>query len=181
MWLGWLERYRWGGLCCLLLYSSRERKILEPCRPGGGRGSCRAALAAAAETVVDEGQEGQLFLPILEAVLELGAGIGLLAWLQSRWFVRVREAVGTCIGGGRGRAFVVMWGSASILKSKSSSSPQDACGILELAPYWPIWAGRAGVGDHGTGIELSGSEGPPGVGWLPDILLARLGCACISA
>jgi len=75
----------------------------------------------------------------------------------------------------------VVWGSASISESEMSSNPQDACGTFELAPYWPIWAGQAGVGMHVTGTELSGSGAPPGVGWLPDILLARLGCAGISA
>jgi len=57
-------------------------------------------VAAAAETVVDEGREGRLFLPIREAVLEIGVGVGPLAWLQSRGFVRVRERVWGCIGGG---------------------------------------------------------------------------------
>ena len=57
-------------------------------------------MAAAVETVVDKGRKGQLFLAILEAVLGMGAGVGLLAWLQSRGFVRVQEAIGTCIGCG---------------------------------------------------------------------------------
>ena len=37
------------------------------------------------------------------------------------------------------------------------------------------------MGDHVTGIELLGSDGPPRVGWLPDISLARFGCTGISA
>ena len=72
--------------------------MLEPYGLGGGRGGCRAAVAAAAETLVEEGQEGRLFLPILEVALEMRASVGLLAWLWSREFVTAREAVGTCIG-----------------------------------------------------------------------------------
>jgi len=102
MWLGWLEGCEWGELHCLFRYSSREGKMLELCGLGGGRGGCRATMATIAETVVDEGREGQLFLPTLEGVLEMGPGVGLLAWLRSRGFVRVQEAVGTCIGGGVG-------------------------------------------------------------------------------
>jgi len=67
--------------------------MLEPYGPDRGRRGERAAVAAAAETVVDEGREGCLFLPILEAVLEMGARVGLLGWLRSRGFVRVRDRV----------------------------------------------------------------------------------------
>jgi len=171
MWLGWLKGRGRGGLCCLLMYSSREGKMLEPCGPAGERGPCRAAeaAAAAAGTLVDDGREGRFFFPSWDAVREMGAGVGLLAWLRSRGFVRVREAVGTCIGGGGGRAFGVVWGWASILESESLSGPHDACGTFESAAHCPIWAGRTGVGDHFSGFELSGSEGPPKVGVLPDI------------
>jgi len=81
----------------------------------------------------------------------------------------VRKAVGTCIGGGEGRAFGVVWGSASISESESASSPQGAVLTLESAAHCPIWAGQTGVGDHIGGFELSGSEGPPKVGVLPDV------------
>jgi len=170
--------------------------MLEPCGPGWGRGGCCCSRAAAlasysagvgrplesaavpttAETVVDEGREGRLFLPIRDAVLAMGAGVGLLAWLRSRGFVRVREAVGTCIGGGGGRALGVVWVSVSISDSESLSSPQDACGTFESEAHSPGGAGRIGVGDHVNGFELSGSERPPTVYWLPDIFLARNGC-----
>jgi len=126
-------------------------------------------VAAAAETLVEEGQEGRVFFPIRDAVLETGAGVGLLAWLWSKGFARVWERVWGCIGGGRGRALGVVWGSASILESESPSSPQGACGTFESASHCPIWAGRTGVGDHVSGFELSGSEGPPEVSVLPDI------------
>jgi len=186
IWLGWLVGRGRGGLC---MYSCREGKMLEPCGPDGGRGGCccsrvvalaaysagvgrpleRAAVVAMAETVVDEGREGRLFLPTRDAVLVMGVGVGLLAWLRSRGFVRVREVVWTCIGGGGERAFGVVWGSVSISESGSPSSPQNARGTFESASHCPIWAGRTGVGDHVSGFELSGSEGPPGFGVLPDI------------
>ena len=171
------------------MYSCKEGKILEPCGPGRGRGGCccsradalaaylagvgrpleRAAVVATAETVVDEGREGRLFLPTRDAVLAMGAGVGLLAWLRSSGFVRVREAVWTCIGGGGEQAFGVVWGSVSISESESPSSPQGARETFESASYCPIWAGRTGVGDHVSDFELSGSEGPPELGVLPDI------------
>ena len=83
--------------------------------------------------------------------------------------MRVQEAVDTCIGGGGGRAFGVVWGCISISESESPSSPHDACGTFKSAAYCPIWAGQTSVGDHLSGFELSGSEGPPEVGVLPDI------------
>ena len=55
--------------------------MLEPWGLGGGRGSCRAAVAAAAETLVEDGREGRFFCPIQDTVREMGAGVGLLAWL----------------------------------------------------------------------------------------------------
>ena len=163
--------------------------MLEPCGPGWGRGGCCCSRAAAlasysagvgrplesaavpttAETVVDEGREGRLFLPIRDAVLAMGAGVGLLAWLRSRGFVRVREAVGTCIGGGGGRPLGVVWVSVSISDSESPSSPQDACGTFESGAHSPGGAGRISVGDHVNGFELSWSEGPPEVGVIPHI------------
>ena len=177
------------------MYSCKEEKVLEPCGPGGGRGGCccsrahalaaysagvgrpleRAAVAATAETVVDEVWERRLFLPIRDAVLAMGVGVGLLAWLRSRGFVRVREAVGTCIGGGGGRPLGVVWGSASISESESPAGPQGARGTFGSASHCPIWAGRTGVGDHISGFELSGSEGPPEVGVLPDIFWREVG------
>ena len=63
----------------------------------------------------------------------------------------------------------MVWGSVSISESESPSSPQGAFGTFESASHCPIWAGRTGVGDHVSGFELSGSEGPPGFGVLPDI------------
>jgi len=65
------------------MYSSKEGKILEPCGPSGGSGSCRAAVAeaAAASKLVDDAREGRFFFPIRDAVLEMGARVGLLAWL----------------------------------------------------------------------------------------------------
>jgi len=70
-----------GGLCCLPMYSSKEEKILEPCGPTGGRGGCKAAVAAAAAAgrLVDDGWEGRFFFPTRDAVLEIGAELGLLA------------------------------------------------------------------------------------------------------
>ena len=50
-------------------------------------------MAAAVESEVGERREGQLFLPILEAVLEIGAEVGLLAWVRSRGFDRVWDRV----------------------------------------------------------------------------------------
>jgi len=145
--------------------------MLEPCGPGGGRGASRAAeaAAAAAGTLVDDGQGGWFVFPTRDAVREMGAEVGLLAWLRSSGFVRVREAVGTCIGGAGGRALGVVWGCVSISDSESPASPHDACGTFESAAHCPIWAGRTGVGDHVSGFELSGSEGPPKVGVSPDI------------
>jgi len=37
------------------------------------------------------------------------------------------------------------------------------------------------VGDHVTGTELLGTQGPSGVGWLPDIVLVRLACILVFA
>jgi len=173
MWLGWLEGRGRGGLCCLLMYSSREGKVLEPCGPGGGRGACRAAeaAAAAAGTLVDDGQEGRFFFPTRDAVREMGAGVGLLVWLRSRGLFRVREVVGTCIEGGGGRALGVVWGCVSISESKSPSRPQDVCGTFASAAHSPGGAGRIGVGDHVKGFELMGSGeflrscGLPGIFW----------------
>ena len=75
MWLGWLEGRGRGGL---LIYSSKEGKVPEA---GGGRGACRAAeaAAAAAGTLVDDGREGRFFFPTQDAVLDIGAGVRLLA------------------------------------------------------------------------------------------------------
>jgi len=55
--------------------------MLEPCGPGGGRGGCNTAVAAAAaaRTFVDDGREGRFFFPIRDAVLNIGAGVRLLA------------------------------------------------------------------------------------------------------
>jgi len=154
--------------------------MLEPRGPGGERGGwcgCRAAAAAAAVagTLVDDGREGQFFFPTRDAILEMGAGVGLLAWLRSSGLVMVREAVGTCIGGGGGRALGVVWGSASISESDSPSSHQDACGTFVSAAHSPGGAGRIGVGDHVNGFEFVGSEGPPEVGVLPDISWREVG------
>jgi len=73
-----------------------------------GRPPKRATVAATAETVVEERQEGRGFLPIQDPVLEMGAGVRLLAWLRSRRFVRVWERVWSCIGGGGGQALEVV-------------------------------------------------------------------------
>ena len=153
------------------MYFCKEGKLLGTCGPGGGGGgsSATVAAAAAAGTLVEEGRERRLFLPILDATLEMGAGVGLLAWMRSKGFVRVREAVSTCIGGGGGRAFGVVWRCASISESESPLSPHDACGTFESAAHCPIWAGRTGVCDHVSGFELSRSEGPHEVGVLADI------------
>jgi len=154
--------------------------MLEPCRPGGGRGgwcSCRAAAAAAAAagTLVDDVREGRFFFPTQDAVLEMGAGVGLLAWLRSSGLVMVLEAVGTCIGGGGGRALGVVWGSASISESDSLSSLQNACGTFASVAHSPGGAGRIGMGDHVNGFEFSRSEEPPEVGVLPDIFGREVG------
>jgi len=79
--LGWLEEHGRGRLCCLLMHSSVEGKILEPCRPGGGRSGSRATVAAAAAAgrLVDDGREGRFFFPTRDAVLKIEAGVGLLA------------------------------------------------------------------------------------------------------
>ena len=50
-------------------------------------------MAGAAETLVEERWEGWVFLPIWDVVLEIGAGVRLLAWLWSKRFVRVWERV----------------------------------------------------------------------------------------
>jgi len=88
------------------------------------------AAPASAGTFVDEGREERPVLPIRDAVLEVGTGIGLLAWLRSRGLVRVRDRVWGCVGGGGGRrALVVVWGSASISESESISfSSRDSLG-----------------------------------------------------
>jgi len=109
---------------------------------------------------VYERRERRPFLPIRDAVLEVGTGVGLLAWLQSRGLVRVQGSIWGCLGGGGGRrAWGVVWGSASISKSESISfsSPQSLGGTFWSAPHCPIWAGRTGVGDHVSGFELMGS------------------------
>ena len=87
----------------------------------------------------------------------------------------MREAVGTCIGRAVGRAFGVVWASASISESESPLSPQSAIWTLESAAHCLIWAGRTGVDDHISGFKLSGSEGPPKVGVLPDIFRREMG------
>jgi len=53
--LGWLLGCGRGGLC---IYSCKDGTMLELCGPSGGRGGCRAAVATAVETVVDDGREG---------------------------------------------------------------------------------------------------------------------------
>jgi len=170
MWLGWL-----GCCCCwVAALAAAEYSVGEGILSGK---SAATAAPPAAARLVDEGRSGRFFLPIRDAVLDVGTGVGLLAWLRSKGFVRVREAFWTCIGGGGGRALGVVWGSASISESDSLSSPQDACGMFESAAHSPGSAGRIGVGDHVTGFELSGSEGPPAVVWLPDISLAQSGCS----
>jgi len=116
MWLGWP-----GRLWRLAAYPAGVGKMLGPCGPGGAKSGGRAAVAAAAEAVVEDGREGRFFFPIRDAVREIGAGVGLLACLRLRGLVRLREAVWTCIGGGGGRALGVVWGSASILESESLS------------------------------------------------------------
>ena len=197
MWLGWLLGCGRGGLC---MYSRKEGKLLVP---GRGRGCCGSradalaaysagvgrpleraaeAAAAAAGTLVDDGREGRFFFPTRDAVREMGAGVGLLAWLRSSGFVREREAVGTCIGGGGGRALGVMWGSASISESESSfpSSPQSAGGTFLSAPHSPIWGGRTGMGDHVSGLELMGSGELPGFCGLPDIFWREVGALVLQ-
>jgi len=182
MWLGWLEGRGRGRLCCLLMYSSREGKMLEPCGPGGGSGACRAAeaAAAAAGTLVDDRREGRFIFPTWDAVREMGAGVGLLVWLRSRGLFRVREVVGTCIGGGGGRALGVLWGCASISESESPSRPQDACGTLASAAHSPGGAGRIGVGDHVKGFELMGSGELLRSCRLPDIFWRGVGTLVLS-
>jgi len=179
IWLGWLEWRGRGGLCCLLMYSSKEGKMLELCGPGGGKGACRAAeaAAAAAGTLVDDGWEGQFFFPTRDAVREIGAGVGLLAWLRSSEFVRAREAVGACVGVGGGRPLGVVWGSVSISESESVSfsSPHSLSRTFWSAPYCPIWAGRNGVADHVSGFELIGSGELLRSCGLPDIPARNLG------
>ena len=69
----------------------------------------------------------------------------------------------------------MVWGSASISESELPSGPQGARGTFESASHYPIWAGRTGVSDHVSGFELSGSEGPPEVGVLPDISWREVG------
>jgi len=97
MWLGWT-----GRLWCLAAYSAGDGKMLQPCGSGGDSRGGRAAVAAAAEKVVEDGWKGPFFFAIWDAVREMLAGVGLLAWLRSRGLVRVRKAVGTCIGWGGG-------------------------------------------------------------------------------
>jgi len=65
--------------------------MLEPCAQDGGRGACRAAVAAAAAagTLLDNGREGRFFFLIRDTVRKMGAGMGLLAWLWSGELVRV--------------------------------------------------------------------------------------------
>jgi len=65
------------------MYSCKEGKLLGTCGPGGRRGGSSAAVAAAtaAGTLVEEGQDGRLFLPILDVALEMGARVGVLPWL----------------------------------------------------------------------------------------------------
>jgi len=62
--------------------------------------------------------------------------------------VQVREAICTCISGGVGRAFGVVWDSGFISESELPSNPQDACEKFQSALQWPIWAGWAGVDDY---------------------------------
>jgi len=118
------------------MHSCKEGKLLGTCGPGRGRGGSSAAVAAAtaAGTLVEEGQDGQLFLPILDVALEMGARVGVLASLRSRGFVRMQEAVGTCIGGGGGRAFG--WsGAASLFQSLSYPRvPMTPVGRLSQLP-----------------------------------------------
>jgi len=156
--------------------------MLGACGAGGGRGACRAAeaVAAAVGILVYDGREGRFFFPTRDAVREMGAGVGLLAWLRSSGFVRVREAVGTCIEGGRGRALGVMWGSVSISESDSPSGPQDACGTFVSAAHSPVGAGRIGVGDHVESFELMGSGELPRSCGLPDIYWREMGALVLS-
>jgi len=50
IWLGWP-----GRLWRLAAYSAGDGKMLEPCGPGGGRRGGRAAVPAAAETLLQDG------------------------------------------------------------------------------------------------------------------------------
>jgi len=53
MWLDWP-----GKLWHLTAYCAGDGKMLEPCRPSGGSRGEKAAVAATAETVVEDGREG---------------------------------------------------------------------------------------------------------------------------
>jgi len=66
------------------------------------------AASAAAGTFMDEGQQRRPFLPIRDAVLDVGTGVGLLAWLQSRGLVRVWNRVWGCIEVGEWQALAVV-------------------------------------------------------------------------
>jgi len=168
IWLGWPEACCcWAAVLAAAEYSCGEGIL------SGNRAATTAPTAAG--TLVDKGHDWRPFFLIRDAVLDIGTGVGLLAWLRSRGLVRVRAVVSTCIGRGGGRALGVVWGSASISESHSPLSPQDACGTFESAAYSPGRDGQTGVGNQVNGFELSGSEGPPAVVWLPDILLARNG------
>jgi len=121
---------------------------------------------------VDQGQEGRPFLPIRDTVVEVGTGVGLLAWLRFRGLVKVQDRVWGCVGGDGGRrASEVVWGSVSISESDSISfsSPQSLGRTFWSAPHWPIWAGRTGVSDHVSCLELMGSGELPQSCGLPDI------------
>jgi len=159
--------------------------MLEPYGPGGGSAGCRATVAAAtaAGILVDDGWERRFFFPIRDAVREIGAGLGLLAWLRSRGLVSVRERVWGCVGAGGGRrALGVVCGSVSISESESPSfsSPHNVGGTFLSAPHSPIWAGRTGVGDHVSGLELMGSGELPRSCGLPDIFWREVGIWVLS-
>ena len=89
--------------------------------------------------------------------------------------MKLREVVGTAIGGGGGRALGVVWGWASISESESFSRPPQVClhAPWSSGAHSPGGAGRIGVGDHVNGFELMGSGELPWSCGLPDIFLAR--------
>ena len=176
IWFGWLEACcSWAAALAAAEYSVGEGIL-------SGKRAATAAPPAAAR-LVDEGRDGQFFLPIRDPVLDVGTGVGLLAWLRSRGLVRVRDRVWDCIGGGAGRrALGVVWGSDSISESESPSfsNPHNAGGTFLSAPHSLIWAGRTGVGDHVSGFELMGSRELPRSCGLPDIPARFVGTQVFS-